>query len=699
MEQGRACATVSTACLGGGARRLEKPQRELYILEGPIKALAFCAAGLPSIGLAGVDTGHDVDLWRSRKIARLHEELLARVVWRGRTVTIVFDAGRETNPMVAHGESRLALALKNEGATVRVAALKPLPNGKEGPDDYLKAQGIDAILTVLQAAQLADPVARIQSVFRDKTPKEAAREVYGWLGELPFLAALSVGGVELQNQAAWECKPHVSKKLFADKVSHFKALLVGRVLAEEQGVTDVDAQIARMNQEHAVVFLGGSGFVLWEQEDPIHHRPTIEFLNEKSLHLKYKNKPVLITNDNGEKRSVPVSLYWLTHPQRRSYNRVVFEPGGAPDDYYNLWRGWSVHPSRGDWSLLRTHIYENICGKSADVFGYVYAWMADAVQNPARRPGVAIVLRGKEGTGKGKFVKHFGSLFGQHFLQVSNPRHFLGNFNAHLANCLLLFADEAFWAGDKTSDGILKSLITEPTHSLERKGQDVVEVANYVHLIMASNADWVVPAGMEARRYLVLDVAELRMQDAGYFAAIDAQMESGGREAMMHDLQAYDLTDYDLRAVPQTRALWEQKQFSMSAINQFWYGRLRDGEPLLGRDWSAAVPCHELYALYARESQLAGEKRRSREVEFGMQFKKLVPKLTRAKKSLGSRDPTEGYESRRVWCYLLPSLADCRAAFASLVHYDVDWDEEPCIPSEHGASQSILPPHTEDLGF
>ena len=71
---------------------------------------------------------------------------------------------------------------------------------------------------------------------------------------------------------------------------------------------------------------------------------------------------------------------------------------------------------------------------------------------------------------------------------------------------MALFADEAFFAGDKQHDGVLKGLITEPTLPIEGKFQNVVEVLNVLHVMIASNSDWIVPASQDERRYCVLDV-------------------------------------------------------------------------------------------------------------------------------------------------------------------------------------------------
>jgi hypothetical protein len=216
--------------------------------------------------------------------------------------------------------------------------------------------------------------------------------------------------------------------------------------------------------------------------------------------------------------------------------------------------------------------------------------MARCVQKPASGGEVAIVLRGDMGTGKGFFANGFGALFGRHYLQVSDPKHLVGSFNAHLRDCIVLMADEAFFAGDKKHESVLKSLITEKTLSVEQKGVDVYASPNYTHIIMASNSNWVVPAGNNERRFFVLDVSKDKMQDKKYFSDIRKQLDSGGLEALLHFLMHYSITDFDPREVPKTEALQDQKLLSYSAEETWWYEKLQDGRILKEHDfWEKEV--------------------------------------------------------------------------------------------------------------
>ena len=65
-----------------------------------------------------------------------------------------------------------------------------------------------------------------------------------------------------------------------------------------------------------------------------------------------------------------------------------------------------------------------------------------------------------------------------------------------------------------------------------------------MRLLVTGNADWQVPAGFEERRFAVLDVGDAHQQDHAYFAAIDAEMNAGGREALLfHLLFEVDCSD------------------------------------------------------------------------------------------------------------------------------------------------------------
>ena len=132
-----------------------------------------------------------------------------------------------------------------------------------------------------------------------------------------------------------------------------------------------------------------------------------------------------------------------------------------------------------------------------------------------------------------------------------------------MRDCIFLFADEAFWAGDKAGEGQLKLLITERHLPIEAKGRDVQTVLNMLHVMIASNSDWVVPATAGERRFAMFDVSPDRIGDEAYWTALNAEIENGGAAAFLEACMSMELAGWHPRRdVPQTKALIEQIELS-----------------------------------------------------------------------------------------------------------------------------------------
>jgi hypothetical protein len=185
---------------------------------------------------------------------------------------------------------------------------------------------------------------------------------------------------------------------------------------------------------------------------------------------------------------------------------------------------------------------------------------------------------------------------------------------------------------------------------------------------MASNEQWVVPAGDNARRFAVLEVSEDHKEDYPYFAAIDAQMESGGLEAMLHELQTIDISDVQLRKAPYTRALLEQKEHTLAGVDRFVLDFLRSGGaglPIAIHDWethAVEIPAATLHMLYLQQvTSTEGRNRRSVETEFGMRLRRMIPSVITVK-----RAPGAGGRITRF-----PALPVCRGEMAEFMHAPV----------------------------
>jgi Family of unknown function (DUF5906) len=412
-----------------------------------------------------------------------------------------------------------------------------------------------------------------------------------------------------------------------------------------------------MNARYFVVQEGGKAFV--GKFETVRDRQTLvlmRFADFKNLHM-HKLVPV------GD-AFMPLGSWWLHHSKRRQYAGLTFHPGDNArviDGKLNLWRGWAFQPSQGDWSTLREHIWIVVASRRKDVFDYVMNWLAWCVQHPDERAEVVLVMQGKRGTGKGTVANAMCKLFGQHALQISSAEHLVGRFNGHLRDTVLLFADEAYWPGNKGAEGTIKRLVTEPTIFIEAKGRDGVEVPNLLHVMMASNEDWVVPAGERERRYFVLKVSDDKLQDHEWFKAINEQLENGGYQAMLHDLLHHRLGEFHPRQLPKCNDLTAQQALSLGPLDSWWVELLEIGT-LSGCDPKAP---HRAVSNKYEEKIVAYTDRLVTRLGLYDQARNIEPRLRNVSDhKLGDFLTEQGGDNsrkvmrRRGWTF--PELSECR---------------------------------------
>lgn len=432
----------------------------------------------------------------------------------------------------------------------------------------------------------------------------------------------------------------------------------------------IDPKLMRFNERFAVIGnYGGKVRVIQEVSDPVLRRTRLTKQTFDDFANRFCNEMVEVgKSPDGKPVLKPAGRWWLQHPNRRTYESIVFAPETETPGDYNLWRGFAVEQKPGDCSKFLHHTKENVCQGNEDHYAYLLGWMARAVQQPASPGYVALVLRGGKGTGKSFFAKQFGSLFGRHFLQVSNPGHLVGNFNSHLRDVSVLFADEAFYAGDKRHESVLKMIVTEETIPIEAKGVDLENSPNFVHLIMASNDDHVVPASGRERRFFVLDVGEGHIQDTSYFKAIAHEMDNGGREALLHFLRTYDISSFRVQDVPQTDALRDQKERSLGPEADWWLNKLRDGTLYPDKaEWPSAVRKEQLMMDYALYTKVWNTWKRGNMISFSKFLEGVCPGLGSEQRLATWEEPGhDGFPrsvTRRAYHWILPSLAECRTAW------------------------------------
>jgi hypothetical protein len=95
--------------------------------------------------------------------------------------------------------------------------------------------------------------------------------------------------------------------------------------------------IEALNGRFAVCLTGGQVVILDEQNPD-----EVDFIKVPAFHQYMKNRFVAIPDHKGTIHQLAQSNYWMQHPDRRTYDRLVFNPGvlPSPGKTYNLWRGF-----------------------------------------------------------------------------------------------------------------------------------------------------------------------------------------------------------------------------------------------------------------------------------------------------------------------------------------------------------------------
>lgn len=441
--------------------------------------------------------------------------------------------------------------------------------------------------------------------------------------------------------------------------------------------------IERLNTSHAVLPIGGkTRVVTFGETEEFPGRETIVMTQTipdfKSLHDKYRHSYL---DEKGKPQSIPLGTFWISSPHRRQYDGgMAFMPhhDGDVGDKLNLWRGFGVkaikpagkRSAKEGCERFLDFMGNIICSGDEANIKYLLKREATILQKRIRSE-VALGMRTKEeGVGKGFYERAMRKITG-HAMQLTNAKHIIGAFNPHLEPLLRLTADEALFVGNHEHRNALFSLITEDEMTLEPKGCGIYQAKSHLNLSILSNSEHFLPVSDTARRFFIPTVSIARKQDHTFFEGLQAELDNRGYEALLyHLLHEVDLTGFNVRAVPQTEGLRQQRSQSLQPLDAWWCELLETGT-LWGSD--TREPNRAVSNAYQRETIVDNQVRLVTQLGLYDQARQIEPRLknyfsdNRLALHLTEMgcDNTKKVLRRRGWTF--PPLRACRAKWE--VHY------------------------------
>jgi hypothetical protein len=211
------------------------------------------------------------------------------------------------------------------------------------------------------------------------------------------------------------------------------------------------------------------------------------FNNEKLKNWTMKDYGIKIQDPDDDKIKKYFVDVWLSDPNQKTYNKIVFDPSFKSVNSFNYFSGFNY--TEGEQAPLNNpflNLLKRLCNDKK-TYEYFVDWIAHIIQRPFKKTNIAIILYSSvKGVGKNCLVDGISKLLKGYSAHVETIDDITKNFNSHLVNKLFIYGDE-IKASSKCISDKLKQVITRPTQNMEKKGKDAIEIEDYTNWLFTTN--------------------------------------------------------------------------------------------------------------------------------------------------------------------------------------------------------------------
>ena len=302
----------------------------------------------------------------------------------------------------------------------------------------------------------------------------------------------------------------------------------------------------------------------------------LEYESEKTAESMLMTERVPQTTGKNTVRMTDVFHLWQ-RSQWATTLHAVFRPGEAlSKDELNTYLGLRAlpDPTAGTYARFKAHV--NRVGAENNDGGWLWNAIAYRLQNPGVPMKNVLCLTGPQGSGKSTISEVLGMLCNPYDQLVIDPENLVGNFNAAVADKLVVRAEDMTLSRRPEWEEKLRSYATSERVTVTNKGSESRSVRNCMWVVLTSN-NMALNVRRGERRFAMYHISDPMAHDVAArdlgFALLMLELKQGGLHALMADLLTHEIpADFMPGVVPRTPLYTELVGASATAspLTRWW---------------------------------------------------------------------------------------------------------------------------------
>lgn len=276
---------------------------------------------------------------------------------------------------------------------------------------------------------------------------------------------------------------------------------------------------------------------------------------------------------------------WTQDPKMRTYKQFIFKPFNGirrldiddnPKYFNNTFNGYNplIHydyDKKNKDEIIKPFkdLLMDLVGDNEISFNYLYNYLSHIIQYPEKKNPYAIIIKSKQGAGKNVFIDAFKNIIGDvHYYSSSEIKDFLGTHAEGLNKKLLVNMNEMEGKHTMDIEGLIKSVITESTRTLNQKYIKPIKVDNFSRLIIFTNKSNPIKIDVNSgdRRFIIFESTGKYIKKNGTWweRLIEHFNSPEFIAALYDDMNSINLNNFSFKERPLTEAYFTMTKQNLS---------------------------------------------------------------------------------------------------------------------------------------